>query len=327
MATNPLFDIKSDTPAAAVVLLLFLSVFFFMLLGQGIILAWVSINGLDPSSFMETLSGSNLTKDRNLLRSVALINQLFTFLIPALALGYFLYQERLAKRLLIHRAPKWSWLLLGALWILVSFPLAQWLYQWNQSIPLPEWLVQVEDSTNNLIQNFLKMESPGELILTLTTMGLAPAIGEELIFRGFLQRKLGELLPQGGGHLAIWLAAFIFSAFHFQFQGFIPRMFLGAILGYLFFFSQNLWVPIFGHFVYNGFQVMVAFVSFEQFEQLEAAGDEPIPVTLLVGSILSFVAIAALIWRQREEPQRIQQTMDIQTPMEPTGYSAEESEN
>lgn len=305
MTSNPLSELKADAPAPAVVLLLFLAVFFFMLLGQGIILLWVTLNGLDPASFMETLSASGLTKDRNLLRSVALINQLFTFLLPALALGFFLYQQGLAKRLLIHRAPSLTWLTLGGLWILFSFPLAQVIYQWNQALPLPEWLMQVEESTNNLIENFLRMESPGELILTLVTMALAPAIGEELIFRGFLQRKLGEILPQGRGHLAIWLAALIFSAFHFQFQGFFPRMFLGAILGYLFFFSQNLWVPIFGHFVYNGFQVVVAFVNFDQFTKLEAQADDPISWPLLLGATVAFGGILVLLWRLRQTPQLI----------------------
>ncbi len=113
----------------------------------------------------------------------------------------------------------------------------------------------MEDQSMVITEAFLTMNSPLDLLLNLLFMALAPAIGEEILFRGYLQQTLGNLIKNH--HAAIWLAAFWFSAFHFQFYGFLPRMVLGAIFGYLFYWSGSLWIPILAHFVNNATAVIV----------------------------------------------------------------------
>jgi membrane protease YdiL (CAAX protease family) len=56
-------------------------------------------------------------------------------------------------------------------------------------------------------------------------MAAIPALCEEWLFRGVIQKKLVTTLPKPW--MGIVLTAIIFSAIHFQFAGFIPRMFLG----------------------------------------------------------------------------------------------------
>ncbi len=112
----------------------------------------------------------------------------------------------------------------------------------------------MEGNAEKLTLAFLKMDSPLDLMLNILIVALLPAIGEELLFRGCLQQLLVEWTKKP--HLSIFIAAALFSAIHFQFLGFVPRMLIGAFLGYLFYWSGNLWYAIIGHFVNNALQVV-----------------------------------------------------------------------
>ena len=84
-------------------------------------------------------------------------------------------------------------------------------------------------------------------------------LSEEIFFRGFIQRLFIE--NKLNHHLAIWFTAILFSAIHLQFFGFVPRVLLGAVLGYLYFYSGNLWLSIIAHTVNNGFAVVMAYIT------------------------------------------------------------------
>ncbi|MFA5196683.1 MAG: CPBP family intramembrane glutamic endopeptidase, partial [Bacteroidales bacterium] len=95
--------------------------------------------------------------------------------------------------------------------------------------------------------------------INILMIAVLPAIGEEFFFRGVLQRLLGEWFKNV--HVAVIVTAVIFSAFHLQFYGFLPRFLLGMFLGYIFYWSGSLWVPIIVHFINNGLAVVVAWLS------------------------------------------------------------------
>jgi membrane protease YdiL (CAAX protease family) len=117
----------------------------------------------------------------------------------------------------------------------------------------------MEGEAAEMIKGILVMNSMGEFLLTLFVVAVLPAVGEELVFRGVVQQQL-ERVTQNPV-LAIWMAAFIFSAFHLQFAGFLPRMLLGAGLGYLFLWTRSLWVPIAAHFFINGMQIAGQYIQ------------------------------------------------------------------
>ena len=146
----------------------------------------------------------------------------------------------------------------------------------------------MEATAEGMLRSLLVMESPAELLLNLLVMAVLPAIGEELLFRGVLQQKIERLSQRP--HLAIWSTAFVFSAIHMQFEGFLPRMLLGAALGYLFYWTRNLWVPIVAHFVFNGAQVAAQYFAREQFGQLELEQAES-PHWLAAA-----VGLAVMVW-------------------------------
>lgn len=127
--------------------------------------------------------------------------------------------------------------------------------RWNENISLPfgmeEWARPMEEKLAEVTLYLTQYESVFQMILAFLVVAVLPGIGEEIIFRGMIQNDLYRATRNM--HLAIWISAFIFSAIHLQFYGFFPRMLLGALFGYLYFWSGNLWMPVLAHFVNNGF--------------------------------------------------------------------------
>ena len=122
-----------------------------------------------------------------------------------------------------------------------------------------QWMIDKEDQADNLIDTLVSSNTFGTMMINLFIIALIPAIGEELIFRGVFQKIFVKLFKSG--HLAIWVTAFIFSAIHFQFFGFIPRFILGLVFGYLFFWSGTLWLPVISHFINNAFPVILTYMQ------------------------------------------------------------------
>jgi membrane protease YdiL (CAAX protease family) len=135
------------------------------------------------------------------------------------------------------------------------------IVDWNAHIQFPDWAAgfgrwarESEDLAAELIKLFTSGLTPVSFTFIFLIVAIVPAIGEEFVFRGMIQKELYRAVSSP--HLAIWLAAVIFSAIHFQFFGFVPRVLIGAFLGYLYYWSGNLWVPIIGHFFNNGLQLV-----------------------------------------------------------------------
>ncbi len=140
------------------------------------------------------------------------------------------------------------------------------LIDWNAKIVLPEFLRGLEEMMKSKEEQLMELtkyltdfENVGEFLMGILVIGVLAGIGEEFLFRGVLQPKLH--LFTGNAHVAVWLSAFIFSAIHFQFYGFFPRMMLGAVFGYLYLYSGSLVYPIIGHILNNTFTVVLVYLN------------------------------------------------------------------
>lgn len=131
------------------------------------------------------------------------------------------------------------------------------------------------------------------LLMNLVIMAVIPAVGEELIFRGCLQRIFCKWIASP--HVCIWLVAIIFSAIHMQFYGFLPRMLIGALFGYLYFWSKNIYVPIFAHFLNNASVTVMAFIysgdgkSYEEMTAFEYDTSDIYVASLILTSIFVLI--------------------------------------
>ena len=169
----------------------------------------------------------------------------------------------------------------------LAFPIAiSPLTEWNANAHFPsfmhgfeQWARQQEDVLAQATKTLTSFDTVGGLTVALFVIAFLPAIGEELAFRGMIQKELSR--GTNNPHLAIWASAFIFSAIHMQFFGFVPRLLLGVLFGYLYYWSDNLLVPIIAHFVNNAFGVISIYlynikVISTDFEEVESA-----PITLI----------------------------------------------
>ena len=259
-------------PASWTLLLLLVAILFGYLLGGAISALLAYLYKTDLSVLLSGFGENSPYADRQILRWVSLLSHLVSFSIPALGVFILLYRRQWLQQLLLNVAPRLTPAVLSILFILVSFPLAQTVYWLNRQLPLPEWMVGMEGEVSSLVQGLLVMESPGELLFNLLVVAVAPAIGEELVFRGVVQQQFYRIAHTRG--LAVWITAFLFSAVHLQFEGFLPRFLLGAMLGYLFLWSKNLWIPILAHFFFNGIQVAGQYFAGDALEAIDATQTE-----------------------------------------------------
>ena len=149
--------------------------------------------------------------------------------------------------------------------MLVMTPALNLVVSWNEAMHLPEfmsgieeWMRANEDSAMEATKKLLSINTVGALIATVFLVGALTGVGEELTFRGILQNLVTE--KSNNQHIAIWVTAVIFSAIHFQFFGFFPRMLLGAFFGYLLVWSRSIWLPIYAHFLNNSMAVVAAYM-------------------------------------------------------------------
>lgn len=170
--------------------------------------------------------------------------------------------------------------------------------EWNQNIHLPEPIKWLEEKARTYEDNAIEMtkflttfEAPWELMVALIVIAVLPGIGEELVFRGLIQNELFRAWRNP--HVAIWVAAFLFSALHLQFFGFVPRLLLGALFGYLYFWSGNILIPMLAHFVNNGMSVIAMYMYQKGHLNYDVEGTESLPVSAFV---VSTIITAALLY-------------------------------
>jgi membrane protease YdiL (CAAX protease family) len=164
------------------------------------------------------------------------------------------------------KIPKAKEIFLVVILAFCLFPITGFTGRINSAMHLPDWLsgveqwmIRQEDKSDNLIELLIAAKTLPVLILNLFLIAVLPAVGEELIFRGVFQKIFYNLFSSG--HLAIWFSAILFSTLHFQFFGFLPRLILGLVFGYLFFWSGSLWMPVISHFVNNAFPVLLSYIQ------------------------------------------------------------------
>ena len=269
----------------------FISVVLFTLISYSILPLLFDIVFSDLSS---SLSDYSIPKSVNALKFLQLFTSVGLFIVPPLLFVYFTgFQLQLSQK--INRQT----VLLAIAIMLIANPFVAYLMQWNQSLVLPDfletvqrWMEASEQKAMQLTEAFLAMNSMGDLFINLFLIALIPAIGEELLFRGVLQQLFAKWT--GKIHLAIFISAFLFSAIHMQFFGFLPRLVLGLILGYMFYWSKNLWLPILAHFTNNALAILFTYHFVADKVQIDFLNEE-IPVNFS-GALISFLAVALLMY-------------------------------
>lgn len=233
------------------------------------------------------------------MRGMLLIQFLGLFVVPSLLYAYFA-DPHPAQYLGFRRPFKpiyWGYALIA---LLIAIPFIDLMGLLNQKInfggELQQWMKEMEDKATRQTLALLGSRQVSDLLKNLVFIALFAGVGEELFFRGILQR----LFIQGfrNAWIGIILAAFVFSFFHFQFFGFFPRFFLGILLGALYWYSGSLWTAMLAHFVYDAVIIILIFLNPQLARETETS---LFPKSAVVGMAVGSAALVGwMIWAMRK---------------------------
>ncbi len=231
------------------------------------------------------------------------LSQLLGYLIPGLIAAYTLYMGDWLRAVNLIPAPRLLKLGLGMLIMISALPLVGALAQMNASFDLADWQVELEQGVAQTLTSIITTEGASGFIVAFLLIAVLPALGEELVFRGLLQPAIIRAL--GSAQVGVWLTAFVFGLVHFQFAGILPRIFLGAVLGFLAFYSGRLWVPIVAHMLFNGSQVVALRLGYLDSAN-PVASDVSAPSTLALLAALLVAGAGGLLLPYLSESAQLQ---------------------
>ena len=250
---------------------------------------------------LEVLSFSGM-KEGNLLRLTLFTQDLIIFISTPLLTQFFLWKDSTKKSLQL-RTPNLIILALGVMAMISISPLIDVLSTWNQGLQLPEslrsiedWMINTEKAAEVATNTLLNTDSWGGFFMNIIIIAIMAGIGEELMFRGVIQKILIGWTKNI--HLGILYTAIIFSTIHFQFYGFVPRMILGMVLGYLYIWSKSLWVPVIAHAINNALTVTFTPNTFNKGNELvKIVSNNQNSIGYIVAGIFVFTFCMWRIWK------------------------------
>ena len=223
------------------------------------------------------------------------------FLIPALLFAYC--QDRMWFNYnAANRKPPYSMTNIVLILSITLLPVVGVLSAFNQNImpqegTVAEFMRDMEEAANHILELVTSQRSTWDLIANLLIFAVLAGVCEEFFFQGALQPLMMKWTKSP--HIGILLTALIFSALHFQFYGFIPRFVLGVYLGYLFFWSRSLWLPILAHVLHNALSILMDYtlqgrgIDTDNLQFTDVRGSIPTAISCALVSAMAIV----YLWR------------------------------
>lgn len=276
------------------------SFLFVLLIGMLIAVPLFDIEFMKFGEYLDHTNPDNIA----IIKFFQIMQSIGMFIIPAFIAGFLFYNKN--KGIFgfgLNKAPIFKTLVIASVAMIAGLPIINILAKINAGLSMPdalkfveEWMLDKENYAQGLTEAFLRVDGINGLFLNIFMIGVLPAIGEELLFRGIIQRALTEGMKNA--HAGILITSILFSALHMQFYGFLPRMVLGIFFGYLLVWSGNIWVPMLTHFINNTFAVLVAYFYFQDGQSLEIdnLGTNQETITWFVFSLLITGALIYSIW-------------------------------
>jgi hypothetical protein len=275
----------------------------------------------DWTTLVKNISGGSGKEDVAFLRFMIISQDISLFILPGIIIITLMKQSYQGNGM-FTKLPRFNEVVLVIILGFSVFPVTSFTGQLNSAMHLPDWLSGVEqwmadkeDQANNAIDNLIVARSFGSMAMNLLVIAVIPAIGEEFIFRGVFQKILSSLFKSG--HFAVWFTAILFSALHFQFFGFIPRLILGLIFGYLFLWGGTLWLPVISHFVNNAFPVILAYV--QGLEKINTPQDLPLWKQAIVLPLPVAICLVILFYFRNKSNNKKNELAKM-TPLDPEDY-------
>ncbi len=261
MHKNPfLAQTGSGVQLASFILLWLVGALFGSLLGILLVMVFFGIG----MSEMGLLMGAGTAQGLEAMRMLQVASHVGIFLMPPLLFALLISAKPLSYlgfKADIRIRELWPYFAL----MFACLPFIYALSEWNRAIALPDalswleqWMQAKEVQAKSMQELFLGVTSIGGLVFNLFMIALLPSLGEELVFRGVLQPLMGRFFRNA--HLGIIVSSLLFGMMHLQFFSLLPMFVLGLFLGYAYYLTKNIWVPIMMHFVNNAAAIIVYYL-------------------------------------------------------------------
>lgn len=291
-------------PFVKLIIALFISLVIFLVFMIIAILVALPVFHLNIYELQEVFSDFENVSNVAVLKYFQIIQTLGLFVVPPFVIAFLFYRE-VGKSLQLKNIPELQVSVKVFLIMIIGLPAINLLAMWNAQIELPQWLNTVEEwmkvteeSAKKLTEMFLDAGNTSEFLINFLMIAILPAIGEELLFRGILQRYLIEWLKNK--HIGVLITSILFSALHLQFFGFFPRLLLGIFFGYLLLWSRNLWLPILAHFINNGVAVIFYFIFGAEIveKEINSIGTESGNLFIALSSLVLVTLLVISVYKE-----------------------------
>ena len=246
------------------------------------------------SQILSTAQGAVSENSELIFKYLQAIQGISLFIIPSFIISVFMTNGR-GNWLLIKNIPNRNAIVLVVCLAVLMIPVTSATGLLNSGMTLPQWLRGLEtwmkakeDTATYLTGVLLAANSIPALIINLFVIAILPAVGEELLFRGVIQQIFQKMFKSG--NWAVWVTAIIFSSIHLQFYGFLPRLILGLVFGYLFYWGRSMWLPVIAHLVNNAIPVISS--NFMKWDQINNKTQEFVETNIL---FIMFSVITSLM--------------------------------
>lgn len=226
------------------------------------------------------------------------LGSVVTFIMPALIFTALVTKNRM-EYLNFNHGSKFIVFVLAAVLMVFANPMIDFMADLNSKIPFPDIIKRLEEAAQKEQDAFLANQGWLRFSANVIMIGLLAAFCEELFFRAVLQKIMIKWTKSV--HWGVWITAIIFSAVHLEFYGFIPRMFMGVYLGYLFVWTRSIWVPMLAHFINNSLVVAVIFFKPEMMNSDKINIGSGSQIIDLLSSIAIVTVALFLIYRLRDK--------------------------
>ena len=289
---SPFFE-NTSAPLKLVFFLFIIVGSFFIMLFLGTVIS-IPVFKLDFSNFESFFDFSN-PENIAFIKFMQAVQHMGIYLIPPIIAAY-VFSKNPKNYLSADKSNSVFLFMITFLIVMFVIPLSGYFGLVNSQMSLPESfagletkLRLMEEAAGTATMAFLDVSTTGGLLANLFIIAVLPAIGEEFFFRGILQKLFKDWTKNI--HISIFITAILFSAVHMQFFTFLPRFLLGLLFGYLLFWSKNIWLPVFAHFVNNATAVLVYYFvgNVEKVEQTEEVLAQPMalfPALIMFGIFL-----------------------------------------
>lgn len=297
--TNPLFR-YGQNPWIMLVVLVLLTIGGVFLIGNVLAIITAIIMTGSLTQVMEIVSNpSAYPEQKTMVLMMQGVASFGGFIITPLIFYYMMVKGSILKDY-FKLSPNVTTSIVITIIMVFSFMIVNTIFiDWNANLQLPEvfsglerWATELEESMADLTKYLTDFDSTGYFVLCVIIIAVIPGIGEELLFRGFLQNVFRKIFRND--HVAVWIAAILFSAIHFQFYGFVPRMLLGALFGYLYLWSGNLLIPIIAHFLNNFISLFSLYIYQKGLTEFDVESSEALPTMYIL--IFSALFVVTLIY-------------------------------